>query len=90
MKITITIANEAGEQIGFATSNTVEMAVQELYRFERNQEKEKRTFMECSVCHKVGRDVYERPNAYANDIGNNPDAVHTVCDSCDHENRMDI
>ena len=40
MKITITIENDLGEQIGFATSNTIEMAVQELYRFERNHEKE--------------------------------------------------
>ena len=41
MKITITIENEEGEQIGFATSNTIEMAVQELYRIERNLEREK-------------------------------------------------
>ena len=40
MKITITIENDLGEQIGYATSNTIEMAVQELYRFERNYEKE--------------------------------------------------
>lgn len=36
MKITINIENSIGEQIGYATSNTIEMAVQELYRWERN------------------------------------------------------
>lgn len=39
MKITISIENEDGNQIGYATSNTVEMAVEELYRFERNEDK---------------------------------------------------
>jgi len=46
--------------------------------------------MECQTCHKRSLDVSCRPDAYANDVGNNPDAMHTVCDSCDHENRMDI
>lgn len=48
------------------------------------------TTMECETCHKKTEDVSHRPNAYANDVGNDPTAMHTVCDSCDYENRMDI
>lgn len=40
MKISILIENEVGEPIFTANNNTVEMAVQELYRFERNHEKD--------------------------------------------------
>lgn len=36
MKITITITNGEGEMLGFATSSTIEGAVQELYRYERH------------------------------------------------------
>ena len=46
--------------------------------------------MECQMCHKRSPDVSHRENAYAQEIGHDPDAMHTVCDSCDHENRMDI
>lgn len=38
MKITILIENDNGEPIGQASSNTIEMAVQELYRFENHPE----------------------------------------------------
>lgn len=38
MKITFTIENDNGEVIGSGSSNTIEMAVQELYRFENHPE----------------------------------------------------
>jgi len=46
--------------------------------------------MKCESCGKEKPDVSYRPNAYARDVNNNPAAMHTVCDECDHENRMDI
>lgn len=46
--------------------------------------------IKCERCGSTEPDVSYRPNAYVNDIGNDPDAMHTVCDSCDYENRMDI
>lgn len=45
---------------------------------------------ECGICHKRSADVSIRPNAFANDVGNDPDAMHQVCDDCDYKNRMDI
>lgn len=44
----------------------------------------------CECCGKRKPDVKYRPNAYAQDVGNDPNAYWTVCDECDHENRMDI
>ena len=44
----------------------------------------------CETCGEVKPDVYERPNAYANDVHNDSEAVHTVCDECAHQNAMDI
>lgn len=44
----------------------------------------------CQNCGITAEDVCERPDAYANDVHNDPDAVHTVCDECDYQNRMDI
>ncbi len=38
MKIEITIENDDGIQVGRAESNTIEMAVQELYRYENHPE----------------------------------------------------
>lgn len=46
--------------------------------------------MKCEVCGSTGDDVSYRPNAYANDVHNDPDAMHTVCFECDYQNRMDI
>jgi deoxycytidylate deaminase len=46
--------------------------------------------MECRSCHKKSEDVAYRSNAFAQEIGNDPDAMHTVCDECDYQNRMDI
>ena len=53
-------------------------------------EKEDASGMECDVCNKKKLSVSNRPNAYANDVGNDPDARHTVCDECDYQNTMDI
>ena len=47
-------------------------------------------FETCTVCGITAADVHERADAYANDVHNDPDAVHTVCDECDYQNRMDI
>lgn len=52
--------------------------------------KETEEFMECEICNKKTSDVSYRPNAYAQDVNNDSTAYHTVCDSCDHENIMDI
>lgn len=56
----------------------------------RDLEKENENGMECEVCEKKKLSVSYRSNAYANDVGDDPDAMHTVCDECDYENRMDI
>lgn len=53
-------------------------------------EKEDSRGDKCSVCGKRKLSVSTRPDSYQNDVGNNPDAVHTVCDECDYQNRMDI
>ena len=45
---------------------------------------------ECSVCHKRKLSVSTRGNSYAQDVGNDPTAMHTVCDECDYQNCMDI
>ncbi len=52
--------------------------------------KKEEEFEKCESCGEKKVDVHERPNAYANDVHNDPDAAHTVCDECDYENRMDI
>jgi hypothetical protein len=44
----------------------------------------------CDICGATTDDVSYRPNAYANDVHNDPTAYHTVCDECDYQNRMDI
>lgn len=53
-------------------------------------EKEDERGLACSICGKKKMSVSERPNAYANDVNNDPDAIHVVCDECDYQNRMDI
>lgn len=53
-------------------------------------EKENEEGMECDMCGKRKTSVSERPNAYANEIGNDPAATHTVCDECNYQNMMDI
>lgn len=46
--------------------------------------------LKCEMCGKVSEDVRYRQNAYAADIGNDPTAMHTVCDDCGYQNAMDI
>lgn len=46
--------------------------------------------MKCEVCGSNGDDVSYRKNSFAQDVGNDPTAYHTVCDECDYQNRMDI
>lgn len=50
----------------------------------------KKEDLECETCGQKKPDVCYRPNAYQNDVNNDPTAMHTVCDDCDYENRMDI
>lgn len=57
---------------------------------EPNDEPIKEDAMECQVCHKKRGSVSVRPNGYANDVLNDPDAMHQVCDYCDYQNAMDI
>ena len=45
---------------------------------------------QCEACGKQSEDVSYRPNNYQQDVNNDPDAYHTVCDECDWENKMDI
>ena len=47
-------------------------------------------WMECEICHKKKESVSYKPNAYAQDVNNDPSAYHTVCDECNLENIMDI
>lgn len=54
------------------------------------KEEENLKGMECEVCGLKKLSVSYRSNSYANDVGNDPTAMHTVCDECDYENRMDI
>lgn len=44
----------------------------------------------CESCGKRLPDVRPRANAYEQEIGNDTTAMHTVCDECDYQNRMDI
>lgn len=53
-------------------------------------EKENPQGEECSMCGKRKLSVHTRPDSYQNDVNNNPDAVHTVCDDCDYQNLMSI
>ena len=46
--------------------------------------------MICPICKKNKPDVCERPNAYAQDVGNEEGATHVACDNCDEQNRLDI
>lgn len=53
-------------------------------------EKEDKNGMECEVCHIRKLSVSYRRNGYANDVNNDPTAMHTVCDECDYQNCQDI
>lgn len=53
-------------------------------------EKDDERGMECSICHRKKLSVSHRPNSYAQNVGNDPTAMHTVCDECDYQNCMDI
>lgn len=46
--------------------------------------------MKCESCEEEKEDVSYRSNGYAQDVGNDPSAMHTVCDDCDYQNKMDI
>jgi len=44
----------------------------------------------CSSCKMLKPDVRNRPDSYRQDVGNKKTAMWVACDSCDHENLMDI
>ena len=47
-------------------------------------------YLMCEYCNKRKPDVKERPDVYAQDVKNDPDATHIACDTCDHEVALDI
>lgn len=47
-------------------------------------------YMKCEVCGKESKDVCYRPEPYAQEIGNNPNAYFTACDDCTRDSAMDI
>lgn len=50
----------------------------------------KKEYLECEHCKKKKPDVSYRPDPYGRDIGDDPSAMHTVCDDCNYESAMDI
>ena len=52
--------------------------------------KEKKNWQKCSCCGKKKPDVCYRPNAYDQDVGNDPTAYWTACDYCAEQNTLDI
>ena len=44
----------------------------------------------CGSCRERKLSVSTRTNNYAEDVGCEEGAKHTVCDECDYENTMDI
>lgn len=46
--------------------------------------------LECEMCGKRKLSVKVRPDAYLNDVENDLEAEHTICDECDYQNTMDI
>lgn len=46
--------------------------------------------LKCSGCGIVSEDVYNRPNAFQQDVHNDPTAFWVACDKCDENNRDDI
>ena len=54
------------------------------------KEPENKNGMECEDCGKRRLSVHQRDDPYAQEIGNNLTATHTVCDECNHESAMDI
>jgi hypothetical protein len=91
------ICRECGEMRGLPASDqltkaTVEADYQDdgLYCDGCTKEivEEPEHYLTCEYCGKAKPDVSERPDPYANDVGNDPDAVHTACDAC-AQNRAD-
>lgn len=54
------------------------------------EKEQKQVLKVCPICEKPKGSVIYRSNAYAQDVGNTPDAMWEACDECDYENRMDI
>ena len=46
--------------------------------------------LECDYCGERTSDVAYRPDPYMQDVGNDPDAMHTACDACNQERANDI
>lgn len=55
-----------------------------------SEEKTDNRGRKCESCEKRKLSVHERLNEYANDVHNDRNATHIVCDECDYQNRMDI
>lgn len=67
-------------------------ATEELRRLldSKEGENDRSAFPECTVCHVKSEDVCSRPDWYAQEIGNAPNAYHIACYNCNHENSLDI
>jgi len=46
--------------------------------------------MKCPICEKEKNDVCERPNHYAQDVGNKSGATMICCEDCEEQNALDI
>ncbi len=64
--------------------------VETLFSIHVKNKNSKEKMLECETCHRVKKNVRYRHNAYQTDVGNDPTAMHTVCDVCDYENAMNI
>lgn len=65
-------------------------ALERVEELEKELKQYKPEPMKCDTCGATTPDVSFRPDSYANDVGNDPTAMHTACDKCDYENKMDI
>ena len=59
-------------------------------KYTRANEPENKKGMRCSICGKRKLSVSNRPDGYAQDVGNDLKARYTVCDECDYQCCMDI
>lgn len=65
-------------------------STQPIIKIKRNMEKITKRRRKCPRCEKLKYTVFDRPDAYANDVGNDPDARMTCCDECAEQNALDI
>lgn len=57
---------------------------------QQTREEENPKGMICECCGKRLLSVSYRSNSFAREIAEDLTAMHTVCDECDYQNKMDI